>query len=37
MKSNNLKNCFVRLFHFTFGQFAYYSERAKEANLKESD
>ena len=37
MKNNKLKNCFVGIFHFTFGQLAYCSERAKEANLKESD
>ena len=34
MKNNKLKNCFVGIFHFTFGQLAYCSERA---NLKESD
>ena len=37
MKNNTLKNCFVGIFHFTFGKLAYCSERAKEANLKESD
>ena len=30
-KNIKLKNCFVGIFHFTFGQ------RAKEVNLKESD
>ena len=37
MKNNKLKNCFVGIFHFIFGQLAYSLERAKEANLKESD
>ena len=37
MKDNKLKNWPVGIFHFTFGQFAYWSERAKEANLKEPD
>ena len=37
MKNNKLKTRFVGIFHFTFGQLAYCSERAKEANLKESD
>ena len=37
MKNNKLKNCFVGILHFTFGQLTYCSERAKEANLKESD
>ena len=37
MKNSKLKNSFVGIFHFTFGQLAYCSERAKEANLKESD
>ena len=37
MKNNKLKNCFVGIFHFIFGQLAYCSKRAKEANLKESD
>ena len=37
MKNNKLKDCFVRIFYFTFGQVAYCSERVKEANLKESD
>ena len=37
-KWNSVKvNCFVRIFHFTIGQLAYCSERAKEANLKELD
>ena len=36
MKNNKLKNCFVGVFHFIFGQIAYCSEQAKEANLKES-
>ena len=33
----NLKNCFVGIFHFIFGQLAYCSEGVKEENLKESD
>ena len=37
MKTNKLKNWFVGIFHFTFSQPAYWSERAKEALLKESD
>ena len=37
MKNNKLKNSFVGIFHFIFGQLAYCSKRAKEANLKESD
>ena len=37
MKNNKLRKCFVGIFHFTFDQLAYCSERAKEANLKESD
>ena len=37
MKNNKLKNCFVGIFHNTFDQLAYCSERVKEANLKESD
>ena len=37
MKNNKLENCFVGIIHFTFGQLAYCSERAKEENLKESD
>ena len=37
MTNNNFKNCFVGIFHFTFGQLAYCLERAKEENLKESD
>ena len=37
MKNKNLKNRFVGVFHFTFGQLAYCSEKANEANLKESD
>ena len=37
MKDNKLKNCFVGIFHFTFGQLANWSELEKEANLKESD
>ena len=35
--NNKLKNSFVGIFHFTFGQLVYCSERAKEPNLKESD
>ena len=37
MKNYKLKNCFVVIFHFIFGQLACCSEGAKEANLKESD
>ena len=37
IKNYKFKNCFVVIFHFTFGQLAYCSEGAKEANLKESD
>ena len=37
MKNNKLKNCFVGIIHFTFGQLVYCSEQAKEPNLKESD
>ena len=37
LKNNKLKTCSVGIFYFTFGQLAYCSERAKEANLKESD
>ena len=36
MKNNKLKNCFVGIFHVTFGQLAYCLQRAKEVNLKES-
>ena len=32
-----IKNCFVGIFHITFDKLTYCSERAKEANLKESD
>ena len=32
-----IKNWSVGIFHFTFGQRVYWSERAKEADLKESD
>ena len=37
MKNNKLKNCFVRIFYFIFGQLACCSERVKETNLKKSD
>ena len=37
MKDNKLKSWSVGIIHFTFGQLAYWSKRAKEANLKESD
>ena len=37
MKNNKLNNCFVGIFHFIFGQLAYCLDRAKEADLKESD
>ena len=33
----NLKNWSIGILQFTFGQLVYWSERAKEANLKESD
>ena len=35
MKNNKSKNCFVWIFQFTFGQLAYCSGQAKEANLKD--
>ena len=37
MKNDKLKNWSVEIFYFTFGQLDYWSEPAKEANLKESD
>ena len=37
MKNNKFKNWPVGIFHFHFGQLVYWSEREKEANLKESD
>ena len=37
MKNNKLKDWSVGIFHFTFGQLVYWSDRAKDANLKESD
>ena len=33
MKNNELKKWSVGIFHFTFGQLGYWSERAKEANI----
>ena len=36
MINNKLKNWSAGIFHFTFGQHVYWSEQAKEANLKES-
>ena len=35
-KNNKLKNWSVGISHFTFGQLVYWSERVKEAHLKES-
>ena len=37
MKEIKFKNWSVGIFHFTLGQLAYWSERAKEASLKEQD
>ena len=37
MKSNKLKDWSVGMFHFTFGQLVYWSERTEEADFKESD
>ena len=35
MKNNKSKNWSVGIFQFTFGQLVYWSEWAKEANLKD--
>ena len=35
LKNNKLKNWSVGIFHFTFGQLAYWSEQEKGANLKD--
>ena len=37
MKNNKLKDYFMGIFHITFDQLAYCSERVKKPNLKESN